>query len=94
MPRSRRSSEDVVPSGPSSAHRYRLILLNDEPKEAEVETERELGLGDDVEVRGCRYEIVGLAWRKNREHLLCRRRSEARAADEPTVKEKAWWLAD
>lgn len=87
----KRSNEEVAPCGRTSAHRYQLILLNDERETAEVETERELRLGDDVEVQGNRYEVVGLAWKESGEHLLCRRRSESRAADEPTAKEKTWW---
>jgi hypothetical protein len=88
----KRSDKDIARGGPSSAHRYQLILLNAERETAEVETARELGLGDDVEVQGSCYEVVGLAWKESGEHLLCRRRrSESRAADEPTAKEKTWW---
>jgi hypothetical protein len=89
-----RSNEDVAPRGRNSARRYQLILLNDESRTAEVETDRELGLGDEVDVRGNRYEIVGLAWKKSGEHLLCRRRAGSGAADEPVGKERTWWSTD
>lgn len=91
MGRPTRSDGEVAPRGRRSARRYQLILLNDERETAEVETARELGLGDDVEVRGTRYEIVGLAWKKSGEHLLCRRRPGSRPADEPMAQEKTWW---
>jgi hypothetical protein len=79
------------PARARTARRYQLILLNDERETAEVETARELGLGDDVEVRGTRYEIVGLVWKKSGEHLLCRRRPGSRPTDEPIAQEKTWW---
>ena len=93
MGRSTRSNEEVASSRQGSPRRYQLILLNDESKTAEVETKRELGLGDDVDVRGNRYEVIGLAWKKSGEHLLCRRHPEW-AADEPTAKEKEWRSAN
>lgn len=73
-----------------SRHRYRLIRLDEGHKTAEVETEHELHLGDRVDVRGRSYEIVGLAWKRGREYLLCTPSPESRAADEPLEKERAW----
>lgn len=80
--------------GRRSARRYRLILLNKARETAEVETERELGLGDHVDVRGRPYEVVGLVRRRGRDYLLCRPTPGSCAADEPVGKEKTWSSAE
>src|SRR6266542_3596383 len=60
-----RPNHELAACGRNSSRRYRLIRLDEGHKTAEVETERDLHLGDHVDVRGRRYEIVGLAWKRN-----------------------------
>jgi hypothetical protein len=94
MGRPTRPNQDLAALGRDSSRRYRLIRLDEGHKTAEVETEGELHLGDHVDVRGRRYEIVGLAWKEGREYLLCTPTAESHAADEPLGKERTWWSTD
>ncbi len=89
-----RPNHELAACGRNSSRRYRLIRLDEGHKTAEVETERDLHLGDHVDVRGRRYEIVGLAWKRNREYLLCTPSPESPAADEPLGKEWTLWSPD
>jgi hypothetical protein len=88
------SRGEVASSGRRSTRTYRLILLGETRRTAEVETDRELGLRDRVEVQGATYEVVALAWKRGREHLLCSLRAYSHAADEPVGKEKTWWSTE
>ena len=90
----RRSDRELAARGRRSARRYRLILLNKARETAAVDTERELGLGDHVDVRGRPYEVVGLVWKRSRQYLLCRPTPGSCTADEPVGKEKTWWSAE
>jgi hypothetical protein len=59
-----------------------------------VATEHELQLGEQVDVRRRSYEIVGLAWKRGREYLMCIPSAGSRAADKPLGKERACWSTD
>ena len=74
--------------------RYRLIRLDEGHETAAVETERDLQLGDEVELQGRTFMIVGLAWKKGHEYLLCSPTRESHPADEPLGKERAWWSTE
>ena len=70
MPQTRRHNLELASGGPSSVHRYRLILLHEGRKSVDFEAERELGLGDRLNFGGRPLEVVGLAWKRG-EALLC-----------------------
>jgi hypothetical protein len=76
-----------------SSHPYKLILLDKGGESTELEADTEVGLGDDVNVYGARYNVVGIAWKQGEEYLLCTLREGARAGDEARH-EKAWWSTD
>ncbi len=73
-----------------TARRYRLILLHEGRRAVDFESERELGLGDQLDLHGRPFEVVGLAWKRG-EALLCTPIGPA-TSDEPIRKEQAWWL--
>jgi hypothetical protein len=75
------------------SHPYKLILLDEGGESAELQADREVGLGDDVNVCGARYNVVGIAWKQGEEYLLCTHREGVRAADRARC-EKAWWSTD
>jgi hypothetical protein len=77
-----------------SSHTYKLILLDEGGEPAELEADTEVGLGDDVHVCGARYNVVGIAWKRGEEYLLCTLREGVRAADEARHEKKAWWSTD
>jgi hypothetical protein len=74
--------------------RYRLIRLDEGHQRAEIESEHDLHLGDNVDLQGRLYTIVGLAWKIDGEYHLCTSSGESRAADVPLRKEQAWWSTE
>jgi hypothetical protein len=88
MPGARRDREPAA-GRPSPARRYRLILLHEERRVVELESERELGLGDRFDLQGLTVQIIGLAWRRG-EALLCTPVAP-KMRDQAIRKEQAWW---
>jgi hypothetical protein len=69
MPQTRRHHLELASGGRSTVRRYRLILLHEGRKSVDFEAERELGLGDHVDLEGRPLEVVGLVWKRG--ELLC-----------------------
>ena len=76
-----------------SSYPYKLILLEEGGESVELEADIEVGLGDDVHVCGARYNVVGIAWKRGEEYLLCTLREGVRATEARQAK-KAWWSTD
>jgi len=96
MARSMRGDQKAAAGGGRTGrgHSYRLILLNNGRTTADLEVEQEIGLGDQLDVGGRSYQVVGLSWKGDREGLLCSPTRKSQPADEPLEKERAWWSTE
>lgn len=70
MPQTWRQAQERAFGGQSTARRYRLILLHEGRRTVDFESERELGLGDHLDLQGRPLVVVGLAWKRGKA-LLC-----------------------
>lgn len=96
MARAMRGDQEAAAGGGRTGHRhsYRLILLDKGRTTADLEVEREIGLGDQLDFGGRSYQVVGLSWTGDREGLLCSPTPKSRPADDPLEKERAWWSTE
>ena len=48
-------------------------------------------IGDELEAKGKRWEVIGILWLDDEERLLCR---PLKDEDAPVMRERAWWSTE
>jgi len=71
---------------------YRLTLLfEDRVERIPAPDAAPHAIGDEIEAKGLRWEVIGLLWGEDEERLLCR---PLKDADMPVSRERTWWSTE
>ena len=71
---------------------HRLTLLfGDRVERLPAPAKPTYAIGDELEAKGRRWEVIGILWLEDEERLLCRLLKDA---DLPVTRESAWWSTD
>jgi hypothetical protein len=77
---------------PGQGMSQRLTLLfGDRIERVSSERDQPRAIGDELEVAGRRWVVIGLLWTEGEERLLCR---PVKDADRPLSREQAWWSTE
>ena len=67
------------------------LLFGDRVERLPAPAKRSYAIGDELEAKGRRWEVIGILWLDDEERLLCR---PLKDVDLPVTRERAWWSTD
>jgi hypothetical protein len=80
------------PCLPDRGMSQRLTLLfGDRVERVPATHQRDHEIGDELDVEGRRWEVIGILWLEDEERLLCR---PLKDSDLPVMRERAWWSTE